>query len=120
MSEAHHVLWTFLPGQREVDSFAYLDDVRLALREIRLAGVRSITQIQATEIVPETQDPVVKTYSLPLAAPTCLVLMTCAATWLQHEAGRSLRVAAGHSRIETAAAGDVEKLLNEALAQTSA
>ncbi|MGI4860140.1 MAG: hypothetical protein ACRYHA_25080 [Janthinobacterium lividum] len=119
MSEAHHVLWTFLPGKQEVDSFAYLDDVRLALREIRLAGVRSITQIQETEIVLETQDPVIKTYSLPLVASTCPVLIACAATWLQNETGRSLRIAAGHCRIETAATGDVEKLLNEALAQTS-
>ncbi|MCY0386565.1 hypothetical protein OVY01_04795 [Robbsia sp. Bb-Pol-6] len=117
MSEVPHVLWTFLPGQREVDSFAYLNDVRLALRDIRLSGVRPITQVPTTGVVSAEWDSVIKTYSIPFVTAICPVLMACAAAWLQEREGRSLRVKTGHTEVETAALGDIESVLGEVWAE---
>ncbi|MGI4857090.1 MAG: hypothetical protein ACRYHA_09305 [Janthinobacterium lividum] len=118
MSEVRNVLWTFLPGQREVDSFAYLNDVRLALREIRLAGVRSITQIPTTDAASGEWDSVIKTYSIPLVTSTYPVLMACAAVWLGEKDRRSLRIKAGDAEVQTEILDDVERLMGSAWAET--
>jgi len=115
MVELTDVRWTFLPGHEEGDSFAYLDEVRLALREIRLAGGRSIAPLPDAIIDRQGLGPVIRTYSLPMEAVVGPILRAGAHAWLLKRAGRSLRIEVGNIDIEAETPDALEKMLTKAL-----
>jgi hypothetical protein len=109
------VRWTFLPGHEEGDAFAYLDEVRLALREIRLAGGRSIAPMPDAIIDRQGLGPIIRTYSLPMETVVGPILRAGAHAWLLHRASRSLRIKVGHIEIEADTPDGLEKMLTKAL-----
>ncbi len=120
MAEVNRVLWTFVPGQHEEDAFAYLNDVRLALRSIRLADVRSIAQAPSADVTVDGWDSVIKTYSIPLQSSTAPILKASAAAWIQGREGRSLSIKLGNALSEKVTPGEVAALLDAALARNAA
>lgn len=116
MSDVPHVLWNFLPGQHEVDAFAYLDEVRLTLRDMRLAGVRPITPVPAASVVLPQWDSAVTTYAIPWTAATDAVLRQCAIGWVRGAGERSLRLKTRHAALDTRAPADIDRFFTDALA----
>ena len=80
--------WSFLPRRLEDDSFSYLNDVRLAIGEIRSAGVHPITRVTGLDITVEGWDSVVPTYRTPTTPSVDAALSISASTWLAGEEGR--------------------------------
>lgn len=119
MLEANRIQLTFLPGTQEEDAFAYLDDVRLAIRDIRLAGVRSIKQGPIAEVDITGWDSAIKTYSILLETSTVSILKASAATWLQAKAGRSLSIQLGDALAVHETVDEVAAWLDAALARVT-
>lgn len=115
MLELTDVRWTFLPGYEEGDSFNYLDEVRLTLREIRLAGGTSIAPVPDAIMDRQGLGPVIRTYSLPMEEVIGPILRTAADAWLLSRSGRSLRIKVGNIEIEAETPDALERMLSKAL-----